>query len=195
MAYTTLADVKTYLGISESTDDTLLTALITAAQKILEMEIGQIFEAASNTNRYFDAVADVEDRTLYFDRVCAAINSVTNGDGNEVTSSEYVTEPRNDAPFYAVTLKGSSTVTWTYSTTPENAITVSGKWAWTASAPADIVQATKRLAGYLYSIKDAQTFDVTAVAELGGMLIPKGLPADVFAIVRYWRNETRRIVR
>jgi len=195
MAYTTAAELKTYLGIAGSGDDTLLAALVAAAQAALEREIGDVFEAAADSSRYFDAVADVDGRRLWFDRFCCSITSVTNGDGTTVSSDDYVTEPRNGSYFYAITLKSSASVSWTYSDSPENAITVVGKWAVTESAPADIVQATKRLAGYFYRLKDAQVFDATAIPELGQVVIPKGTPADVWAVIRYWRNTLRTVPR
>ena len=195
MAYTTVADLKTYLGITGSGDDTLLGALAAAAQAALEREIGDVFEAAADSSRYFDAVADVDGRRLWFDGFCCAITSVTNGDGTTVSSDDYVTEPRNGDYFYAITLKASASVSWTYSSSPENAITVAGKWAVTESAPADIEQATKRLAAYMYRLKDAQVFDATAIPELGQVVIPKGTPADVWAVIRYWRNTLRTVPR
>ncbi|HFD38538.1 MAG TPA: phage gp6-like head-tail connector protein [Anaerolineae bacterium] len=195
MAYTTVADLKTYLGLSGSGDDALLATLIEAAQAMLEHEIGDVFEAAADTTRYFDAVADVEGRTLYFDRYCASITSITNGDGNAVAAGDYVTEPRNGSPIWAVTLKSGASASWTYDDSPENAIAVTGRWAVTTTAPADIVQATIRLAAYLYRQRDAQVFDVTAMPELGQITIPKGTPADVWAIIRYWRSRLRRIPR
>lgn len=195
MAYATIAQWKEFADISSAAADALLTRLLAAAQVMLDNEIGETFEAAANASRYFDAVADVEGRMLWLDRVCVSINSVTNGDGETVSADDYVTEPRNDGPFHAITLKAGTGTSWTYSSSPENAITVSAKWAWTATAPADIVQATIRLADYLLEIGDAPVFDVTSIPEGGQMRVPKGTPSDVFAVIRYWRNRTRKIPR
>lgn len=183
MAYVTTAELREYLGAKEATDDVLLGKLLTRAQKVIESKLDRVFEASSNTTRYFDAVEDVDGDTLYLDEDLCEIESITNGDGVAVTSDQYVTEPRNDTPWYAIKLKGSSSVVWTYTDDPENAISISGKWAYSATPPAGIVHATLRLAAYYYKQRDAQVFDVTAMPETGEMIIPKGIPADVREIL------------
>uniref|UniRef100_A0A6M3J628 Uncharacterized protein n=1 Tax=viral metagenome TaxID=1070528 RepID=A0A6M3J628_9ZZZZ len=55
-----------------------------------------------------------------------------------------------------------------------------------------IVQAVKRLAGYLYKQKDSQVFDVTAFPEAGVMEIPQGLPRDVKLLIPMYRKSTVR---
>lgn len=187
MAYCSASELKTYLGISGSGDDTLLGVLCTAAQAMVDAHTGRTFEAASNTDRKFDAVRDVDGPTLYLDADLASINTITNGDATLVTSGQYVTEPRQTTPYHAIRLLASSGVAWTYTTDPQNAITVNGKWAYSVSAPAHIAHATKRLAAYLYRQKDAQVFDVTASPELGVITIPQGIPADVKAVLDTYR--------
>lgn len=179
MAYCAASDVKTYLGISGSGDDALLALLCTRAQAMVDAYTGRTFEASSNTDRKFDAVRDVEGAVLYLDADLASINTITNGDATTVTSGQYVTEPRTTTPYYAIRLKASAGVAWTYTTDPENAITISGKWAYSTTAPADIVHATIRWAAFLYRQKDAQVFDTTATPELGIITVPQGVPADV----------------
>lgn len=188
MAYCTNTDVKTYLGISGTGDDTLLTALCARAQAAVDRYCNRTFEASSNTDRKFDAVQDVDGAVLYLDADLASINTVTNGDATTVTSGQYVTEPRQDTPYYALRLLASSGVAWTYSTDPQNAITVNGKWAYSTSAPTDIVHATIRWAAYLYRQKDASTFDVTAAPDLGVITVPQGIPADIEKLLAPYRK-------
>lgn len=189
MAYCTTANVKAYLGISGSGDDTLIDSLVIRAQQVIDTYCNRTFEAAENSNRYFDAYADVESKTLYLDADLCSINSITNGDGVTVTTSEYVTEPRNDAPFYAITLKPSSAKSWEPNSDgdSENAITISGKWAWSAAAPADIVQACVRLTAFMYRQKDAQMTDVQ-VLDGGVSVTPLAIPNDVKAILTPYRR-------
>lgn len=52
MAYIVLADVKTYLGITSTDDDTLLGTLITAAQKEIEAYCKRSFEGTTSTRYY-----------------------------------------------------------------------------------------------------------------------------------------------
>lgn len=194
MAYAALTDLRAYLKLAtgDTGDDTLLTALLARAQAAIDAYCMRTFEASTNTSKYLDAVADVQGRTLLIPRsldLCS-INTITNGDGTTVSSDDYVTEPRNAGPYWGITLKASSGLSWTYTDDPENAITISGKWAYSASAPADVVQATIRLAAYMYRQKDAGTYDVTAFPEAGVMTIPQGVPRDVLRLLAPYVRRT-----
>lgn len=192
MAYASTSDLKAYLGISSTADDTLLGALLTRAQKVIEVETGRVFEASSDSTHYFDAVADVSDMRLWLDGDLASITAVLNGDGTTVASTEYVTEPRNAAPYYALHIKGSAGKSWTYDDDPQNAITVAGKWAYSASAPADIVHATIRLASWLYRQKDSGMDGDRVLSADGVLIMPASIPADVQAILKpYKRRDIR----
>lgn len=178
MAYVTTANLKVYLGITTNTDDTLLGTLIDQAQAAIDAYTGRTFEhAATGTARYFDAEADVDGRTLWLDKDLCSITSVVNGDGVTLTTADYVTEPRNDTPYNRLTLKASSSYVWTYTTTPENAITITGKWAYSATAPNAIILACTRLAAFLYQQKDNHTDAPMLVGDVAVM--PIAMPADV----------------
>lgn len=187
--YTTAATVKTYLGISGAGDDTLLATLCVAAQAIIDAYTGRTFAAANDSTHYADAVADVDGRTLRLPTEFAAITSITNGDGVAVAAGSYVTEPRASTPYYAVTMKTSTGLTWTYTTDPENAITIVGKAAYSTSAPYDVTQAATRLAAWLFRQKDAQVFDVTAQPDMGIITVPQGLPKDVLRLLAPYRRQ------
>lgn len=180
MAYTTTAAVKAYLGETGADDDDLLDALVEAAQAWIDAHTGRTFEASADITRYLDCAAPVVDgRRLYLDADLCAITSITNGDGVAVAATDYVTQPRNETPYYAIDLLSSKGVYWTYGDDPENAITIVGKWAYSATVPNTIAQAAKRLAAYLYRQKDAGVFDVTAMPEAGVITVPQGMPKDV----------------
>lgn len=188
MAYTTVSDLKTYLGVTGTGDDTLLGDLIDRAQKIIESATDRVFEASADTTRYFDAIDDVQGAVLWFDEDLCAITTVTNGDSVEVASDEYVTQPRNSTPYDSIKLLSSSNKSWTYSTDPENAISVEGKWAFSTSPPDDIVHATVRLAAYLYRQKDnAKELDRTVIAG-NATILPANFPSDVMTIIRHYKR-------
>lgn len=184
MAYTSAANLKVYLGISETTDDTLLGTLITAAQAMIDAHCRQTFEASADTTRYFDPTYNVVGRTLFLDAPLAAITSVTNGDGNAIASTLYVTEPRNSTPYRQLTLKANAAVNWTYTGAPENAIAIVGKWAYSTTAPADIAQVTIRLAAYLYRQRDNAGDLDRAIIGASGILLPAALPKDIQTLLR-----------
>ena len=188
MAYVTAADLRAYLGMTSSGDDALLTLLCARAQVAIDRYCNRTFEASTNTTRYYDAVGrHIDGPELYLDRDLCAINTVTNGDGDALESTEYVTLPRNDAPYYGLRLKTSSGKAWTYSDDWEGAIAISGKWAYSATAPGDIVQAATRLAAFYYRQKDAALQDVTAI-EAGVVIRPTAFPADVAALLNPYRR-------
>lgn len=189
MAYTDNTSVKTYLGITTTTDDTFLTALIARAQAAIDSYCRQTFEASGDTTRYFDPTLDACGRTLHLDYPLCAITSVTNGDSSTVSSSDYVKEPRNVTPWRALTLKSNSSVSWTYTDTPENSIAIVGKWAYSTSAPNDIVHATIRLTAYLYRQKNNSTdLDRPVVIGDNAMLLPPDLPKDLMRLLAPYRR-------
>jgi hypothetical protein len=193
MAYCTKAQVKTYLGISEATDDDLIDDLIDRAQKAIETYTDRIFKVGSDSTRYFTVGVDTVERTLFFDEdLCQITSIVTNADdgsgGTTLETTDYHTKPRNETPYYAVKLASSSSESWDYTDDPEDGITVTGWWGYSVTPPADIVHACIRLASYYYRQKDAQIFDVTAMPSAGVMTVPQGMPKDVKVVLDPYRR-------
>lgn len=180
MTYCSLAQLKAYVGATDSDDDALLTDCITRAEAVIDRATKRTFEASADSTRTFDAQQDVAGRTLYLDADLCAITSITNGDGAAITALQVVSEPRNHAPYYALTLKASTGLAWTYETDPEDAISVIGRWAYSTTPPADIEQACVRLAAWLYRQKDSSSdLDRPMVSMDGATLLPAQIPADV----------------
>lgn len=189
MAYVLTADLKTYLGISNTDDDTLLGTLITVAQKIIETYTQRDFEVGADSTRYFTPGRDTDEGVLYFDEDLAqAPTTVTNGDGIVVTSAQYALLDRNRTPYRAIKLLSATGLYWTYQNNPEDAISILGRWGWSVTPPDDIVQAAKRLASWLYRGKDSQTFEGTAFSELGVIRVRQDLPTDVKALLDPYRR-------
>jgi hypothetical protein len=180
--YCSLAQLKTYIGADTTDDDAFLTECIERAQAMIETHTGRLFECAADTTRTFDALRDTSAnrRELRLDHDLCAITTVTNGDATTVAALSYVTEPRNARPYYALCLKGSTGLVWTYEDDPENAISIAGKWAYSTTPPADIEQACVRLAAYLYRQKDSSAdLDRPIISADGTTLLPARIPADV----------------
>jgi len=198
MAYTTAAELRNYAGILASVDDGLLGTLIARAQASIDRYVGFSFEAAADSTRYFDASSTragghVDGRTLLFDTWACALTSVTNGNATAVAAASYVTEPRNGSRYYGIKLLSSTGLVWEAKSTTddvEKAITVVGKWAWSLTAPADIVHATLRLGLWYYRQRDSSTdMDRPMLAE-GVTILPSMIPADVVAILDAYRWRT-----
>lgn len=184
MAYCSDEDVKEYLDITTLGDDTLLADLIDRAQKGIDSYTGRTFEdPGADATRYFTVGVDTDGLYLYFDEDIYSITTVKSNADNAspttITSSEYVTIPRNTTPYYGIKILTSSNEYWDYTDDPENGIEITGRWAYSSAAPADVVQACARWAAYMYRQKDAQVFDVTAIPDAGVITIPQGIPVDV----------------
>lgn len=209
MSYVALPDLKSYLGITSSTDDTLLQAFLDAATAYIESPAGagRLFQAGSTT-RTFDAIANTDwappmsgvsdhtqtpglliGRTLYLDDDLCQITSITNGDGTAVLPDQYTTLPRNGGPWYAIQLKTSANLAWTWQDDPVGAIAVTGVWAYSVTPPADIQHACRRLAAWMYRQKDTPNDpDRPMVSPDGVTLLPATIPKDVQTILLGYRR-------
>jgi len=185
MAYIEVRDLRDYLGISGTSDDSLLVQLITSAQTAIDTFCNRTFESTADTTRKFNAHTDTDGLTLYFDDDLISITTLTNGDGDTIASSDYYLLPTNESPKYAVKLKGSSGISWECDDNGdcEEAISVAGRWGFSTSPPEDIRQAAIRLASFYYRQKDAQLTDITAI-EAGVVIQPEGMPRDVKVLLR-----------
>jgi hypothetical protein len=182
--YATLPELTIYLGIDDSTaDDALLTACLVRAQAIVNSQTRRVFEAAADSTQVFGRES-VTGRTLFLGDDLCAVTTVTNGEGVAIGSSDYVLLPRNRTPYHAIQLREDSTAAWT---TFDGDISITGKWAYSLSAPADVVQATLRLAAWLYRQKDNVGGD--SVAVVGDMtILPARLPADIAQLLAPYRR-------
>lgn len=185
--YCTLDDLKLYLSIGEENeeDNDLLTSLISIATKMIESKTTRRFESSSTSTRYFDAEADTDrKRMLFFDDDICSITLVVNGDGVTISANDYTTQPRHETPYHSIRLKDSANVDWTYEDTPEDAIAVTGHWAYSITPPQDIVHACIRLSSFLYRQKDNATDIDRPLVGDGVMIMPVKLPSDVDAILK-----------
>ena len=196
MAYATLADLKEELRIASSGDDSLLEGKLQEAQMILERVYNRRFEATAVETRYVDcSPAFVEGRTLHLPWDVCRITEIVNGDGTVIPVEAYVTTPRLRSvadgasvavavpewwPWYAVTLKGNSGRSWRYTGSQEEAIAITGLFAFSEAVPVNVRSATVRLAYWLYQQRDVAT-DMPGGAGKQGLVLPAHLPQDVSA--------------
>ncbi len=192
MAYCTAAELKTYLGISDADDDTLLGDLIDRATAIIDMKCKRTLVATSTSTRNFTVGRDTIGPHLYFNAMCAAITQVLNGDSSntEVTSAQYVTKPSNVGPFDGIKILSSASKVWQYSTDPEDAIAVTGNWGWFATLPDHVKHFCIRLGAYLYRQKDSSLdMDRPILTDAGVTLLPAGLNHDLTLLVKAYERK------
>jgi len=193
MAYCGVDELKEYLGVTGATDDPMLLTLLAAAQRTIDSYCARTFEAAADTVRTFDSQRDVDGYTLTVDSDLCAITSIVNGDGTTVSNSHYVTEPRNETPYYAIRLKASAGKLWTSTVAgdSENAISITGKWAYSETAPSDIAHVCKRLAAYIYRQKDNAGDLDRAVIAGNSTILPAQIPSDIRLMLAPYRRLSR----
>jgi hypothetical protein len=177
--YVTVAEMKDFLDIDSSTDDALISALISSAQSAINLHCHRVFEAQADTTRYFDAYFNVDGRVLMIDADLCAITSISI-DGTTLAADQYTTNPRNETPYYEIIIKRGSTFAWTDDNAagdyePEDAIAVTGRWAYSTEADGSIEAATKLLTKYLYQGRDTSAADVVALAGSGVVTLNRGL--------------------
>lgn len=184
MAYATLAELKTILKITDAADDGLLQDYLDAAQAAFEAATDRVFEAAADATRYYDPRDDVDGGTLWLDADLCAVTTVTSG-GTDVTAG-VVTVPRNATPYYGLKLK--SGYSWQCGDECEDAIAVTGKWAYSATPPADVKQAVLRLAAWMYHARTNPEGDRNVVTPSGVVLQASSWPSDVREIAARYRR-------
>lgn len=184
--YSSLESLKVYLGIETSADDALLGDLIGRASAVVDALCNRTFRADEDHTRGFDALTEVDGRTLWLDADLCALTSLVNGDGVSIALGDLLLWPRTGPPWSEIRLRRAADAAWTYTESPENAIQVTGRWAYSVEPPADIVQATVRLAAWLYRQKDVGY--EPARPTFAGISYTADLPADVLALLAPYRR-------
>ena len=189
MAYVSSSEVKNYLKITSSTEDTLLAFLITAAQNYIEAQTETTFEVSADTTRYFDAIDDVDGRKLYLDAWLATTpTSITNGDGATISTSDVIYHPRRQTPYYAIEIKSSVDTDWKYEDESHNAIVVVGKFGYSLTASNEIKLLTLRLIHWLFRQRDNAN-DIDRTILVGDtVLTPAKLPNDINAMINRYKR-------
>ena len=187
MSYTSLTQVKDYLGITSSvTDDNLLSDLITRAEGLIDAYTGRSFEATTATKYFSYDDTDGQFLPLYGDDLLT-VTKLTNADGVEVAAADYKLLPRNETPKWLIKLDESQS--WNFPD-DDSEISVAGTWGYAATAPADIEHACVRLVAFIYRQKDTSAdIDRPMVTGDGVTIMPSNLPADVTRVLdRYKRR-------
>lgn len=209
MSLVTLADFKLYIGTSSSSgSDSLIQGCLDAAEREVLNYCRRStaytgFEQSSGLTRYYKADSIVNlpvgsqysivggkswDRwgtTNYASNTAAvlwlgdadllSVDTLTNGEGTTISSGSYWLEPRNKAPYRYIRLKSDES--WVFNTDGE--VSIAGTWGFSSAADGEIADCVKQTAKYKLDVRASQTFDVTAMPEIGQIAIPKGMPANV----------------
>ena len=175
MSYATLAEFKSSIGITDSTDDTPLQSVLDSADELInnyvDTKVG--FGRTSSQTRYY--TADRFDFVLT-DPIVSISQLATdvNGDGTYSqtwTSNDYILAPRNAAldnrPYTEIDTSPFSNADYNFPVGYLE-VKVTGIFGW-PSVPAAVKQAALIQAGAIWSSRTAP-FGVIGSQDLGGVL-------------------------
>jgi hypothetical protein len=189
------------MGITASGDDSLLSLCIDRAQSAIESYTNRVFEAGSDTTRKYTPIIDrigsgmgfngdlIDDYTIDTQYDLISITSITNGDTTNIPTASVVTMPLNFTPAWAVRIKQASGYFWTYTGSPEASVSITGRWGYSLTAPANIQQATLRLASQMYRQRDGSPDLSDSIISADGSAIVSGaMRSDVKALLNPYRR-------
>lgn len=193
--YATLAELKSRIGISDTTDDTKLTfALATASRGVEKICLRQFNDAGTVSARRFPVkyseYVDVDD----FSTDVGLLIGVDDGDDGTYSTSwttdHYELEPVNGIvdgeigwPYNQICSIGDySFPTYNRRRSP---VRVTARWGW-AAVPAPVKEATLVVAEETFKLKDAP-FGVAGYGEFGAVRIRQN-PLAMNMILPYRRD-------
>lgn len=189
MAYITTAQLKSYLNITVSTDDTELGYACDRATVMIETFTHRTFIASEQTRYYTPLNVSIfgdliDDYTLDLADDFISISNITNGDGTNIPVNQVQLLNANLLPYWAIRIKQSSNYFWSYTNSPEGSVAITGMFGYSASVPADIEAACLRLATYLYRQREGTPDTDRAILSVDGVILAAArIPDDVRAML------------
>lgn len=185
--YSTVATLKTRLGITDTTDDTTLGLILTGVCRAIDTHCGQHFwRDASATTRYY--TAEHGDDTLFIDPLVSvtSIATDTDDDGTYATTwatTDYRLMPVNAAadgwPYTWIQTKSGGSYDFVRY---EVGVKIVGVFGWPA-VPDAVAEAALLWSERLYKRKDAP-FGVLAFPEAGEMRLLEKMDPDVLTLLK-----------
>jgi hypothetical protein len=192
--YATLAELKGYLKIEDSMEDTLLEHIVEAASRSIDRIANRRFyldsSASARTYRPNDLLR------VFVDDFGSTSGLVVKTDPNSagvyqttlVVNTDFITEPVNASqkgrPWNYITIVSGEAFSLPTNYRPQ--VEVTARWGW-PTVPDDINQATLILSADLYKRKDS-IGGVLGLSELGAIRMSP-LGRDITAMVRAYKRE------
>ena len=192
--YITLANLKNYLKIDDSVEDTLLEQIIESASRSIDKIANRRFYLDSTaTARTYRPIGNLR---VITDDIGSTTGLILKTDPNSTgtyqttftLNTDYIVEPTNalakGRPVNYLTIVGSTALSLPVNYWPQ--VQVTAKWGW-PEVPDDIEQATYILSADLYKRKDS-IGGVLGLSELGAIRMSP-LGRDIAAMVRAYKRE------
>jgi hypothetical protein len=190
-SYITASDLKAYLGINDTDDDTLLTAVgVTATEWVnrhCQREFNKTTTASARVFRADNAcTVEVDDFHTITDLVVKTDTGADGTYGTTVTS--YTLEPSAGIvagitgwPYQRVRFVASTTIP-AWQGYPQ--VQVTAQWGWNA-VPSSVTLATKIVGAYLFNLKDSPL----GIAQFGadGLIRVRDIPQAAMLLEHYRR--------
>jgi hypothetical protein len=192
--YATLAELKAYLKIDDSMEDTLLENIVEAASRSIDRIANRRFYLDSSASARYYRPADL--LRVFTDDFGSTSGLVVKTDQNDAgvyattltLNTDYIVEPVNAAakgrPWNYITIVSGESYSLPVNYRPQ--VEVTARWGW-PSVPDDINQATLILSADLYKRKDS-IGGVLGLSELGAIRMSP-LGRDITAMVRAYKRE------
>lgn len=131
--YTSVDEVLRYQQRTDASDEykAAVAQLIDPVSRQIDTHCRQWFYARTQTRVY-----DFQRRErLWLDAPLLTLTTLTNGDDDVLTASNYFLYPRVGPPYHWIDINRASGVYFQWSATPQQCISVTGTWGNTTTAP------------------------------------------------------------
>jgi hypothetical protein len=137
-SYATLADFKNFISVrgqstnmnADTVDDAQIAEILEGVSRYIDNRTHRTFYPRYET-RYFSVPEDQgNSRLMYLDDDLLAAITVTNGDTEVITSTDYNLLPKNHNPKFGIQLLPTANVGWnaTVAGSPDYAVSILGWW-------------------------------------------------------------------
>jgi hypothetical protein len=188
MTYPVLADLKSWLKITGDTEDDTLGVILASAVQWAESHTDRVFVAETETLniplvRPFYLTA----QSMYLGRDLVSVDTLTNGDGTEVSSDDFGLEPFSGPPYHRIYLLNG--VYWRKDDSGRSTVTIAGDWGYSAACPDDVFVAILRIAQVNYLARRSGGMGaITTATRAGLMMAPGKIPDDAAATLERYRR-------
>lgn len=188
--YSTIATLKARLSITDTTDDTMLTSILTGVCRAIDAHTGRWFwrDATATVRYYTPKYGDV----LYTDPIVSVTSLATDtaGDGTWATTwatTDYVLQPYNASadgwPYDRITIQPNGRYSFT---DWQRHVKLTAIYGW-PSVPYPVTEAALLWSERLYKRKDAP-FGILASIETGELRLLKEMDPDVVTLLSPYKT-------